>query len=242
MRKYKIQNHAVALFSVWMDQLIISLVSKICSGILTLKSALNSPRPHVTLQIAQKRQALTRRKLKTTSAPRDSRAFSRMSQTADVISVVQKMAAFTWNARLDWFGTRRPILVIGLLRKTPVVKCIHERKIESQIIRQWNISARTHERMIACHGHESMEKPKKKKDKKTKQEKRWKKKHLENCCSDYWSQITLCCIVVILFCIWPNAWNSGMVALHFLETMKPLLGGSVSSVQKDIAFENKSNI
>jgi len=33
-----------------------------------------------------------------------------------------------------------------------------------------------------------------------------------------------------------------MVALHFLETMKPLLEGSVSSVQKDIAFENECNI
>merc|ERR1712179_49349 len=95
-----------------------------------------------------------------------------MSQTADVISVVQKMAAFTRNARLDWFGTRRPILVICLLRKTPVVKCIHERKIESQIIRQWNISARTHERMIACHGHESMEKPKNQKKKIKKQNKK----------------------------------------------------------------------
>jgi len=33
-----------------------------------------------------------------------------------------------------------------------------------------------------------------------------------------------------------------MVALHFYKTMKPLLEGSVSSVQKDIAFENECNI
>jgi len=39
--------------------------------------------------------------------------------------------------------------------------------------------------MIACHGHEFMEKPKKKKIKKQNKKKGGKNKHLENCCSEY---------------------------------------------------------